>query len=204
MNIKDHWEGVYKDKSPFEVSWYQKEPTVSLELIRQLSLKDSDFIIDVGGGASTLAGCLLEEGFKNITVLDLSSNALACARQQLGERSTLIEWQVEDITNFVPGHKYNLWHDHAVFHFLTDRNDRKKYKQALEISIGVGGYVIIAAFSIGGPTKCSGLDIVQYDAAKLKNELGKDFMLIEERLEKHVTPAGKEQAFGYYVFTKNA
>jgi len=204
MNRKDHWENIYKDKSPLEVSWYQKAPTISLELIKKLSLNNSDFIIDIGGGASKLVDCLIEDGFINITVLDLSSNALAHTQQRLGEKSSLVEWKVEDVTKFVAGHKYDLWHDRAVFHFLTDKNDREKYRQVLEASINIGGHIIIAAFSVGGPTKCSGLDIVQYDREKLKSELGDNFTFIEEKFEKHVTPAGKEQAFGYYIFTKNA
>jgi SAM-dependent methyltransferase len=204
MNKKDHWESIYKNKSPLEVSWYQEKPAISLMLIKKFSQKDADYIIDVGGGASTLSDYLLEDGFKNVTVLDLSSNALAHTRQRLGDKSDFIEWKVEDVTSFVPAHKYDIWHDRAVFHFLTDKNDREKYKQVLESSMNAGGCVIIAAFSIGGPAKCSGLDIVQYDAVKLKNELGRNFTFIEERHEKHITPAGKEQIFGYYVFTKNA
>jgi len=204
MNKKDHWESVYKDKSHLEVSWHQKKPTISLTLIKKIAQNNTDCIIDVGGGASTLSDFLLEEGFNNITVLDLSSNALAHAKQRLGDKSTFIEWKVEDVTNFVSTNKYDIWHDRAVFHFLTTKDDREKYKQVLESSIKTGGCVIIAAFSIGGPKKCSGLDIVQYDAVKLKNELGNNFTFIEERRENHITPAGKEQKFGYYVFTKNA
>jgi len=204
MSRKDHWESVYKDKSPLEVSWYQKEPTLSLALIRKYALDNSEFIIDVGGGASTLADYLLKDGFKNVTVLDLSSNALEQAKQRLGNKSALIEWEVEDVTNFIPTHQYGLWHDRAVFHFLTDESDREKYKHTLETSIKVGSYVIIAAFSIGGPTKCSGLNIVQYDLEKLKEELGKNFVFIEEQFEIHITPKGKEQEFGYYVFNKIA
>ncbi|MBL7004633.1 MAG: class I SAM-dependent methyltransferase [Gammaproteobacteria bacterium] len=204
MNKKAHWESVYKEKSPLEVSWHQKKPTISLALIKKISQNHTDNIIDVGGGASTLADFLLEDGFNNITVLDLSSNALAHAKQRLGDKSTLIEWTVEDVTNFVATHKYDIWHDRAVFHFLTAKDDRDKYKEVLESSINTGGCVIIAAFSIGGPQKCSGLDIVQYDAVKLKNELGNNFTLIEEQHENHITPAGKEQEFGYYVFAKNA
>ena len=204
MNKKDHWESIYKDKSPLEVSWHQQKPTISLSLIRKIAQNNADFIIDVGGGASTLSDFLLEDGFRNITVLDLSSNALAHAKQRLGDKSVFIEWKIEDVTNFAPTHKYDIWHDRAVFHFLTEKEDRKKYRQVLESSIKTGGYVIIAAFEIGGPEKCSGLDIVQYDEVKLKNELGSNFTFIEERHEIHVTPAGKEQQFGYYVFTKNA
>jgi len=175
MNKKDHWESVYKDKSHLEVSWHQKKPTISLALIKKIAQNNTDCIIDVGGGASTLSDFLLEEGFNNITVLDLSSNALAHAKQRLGDKSTFIEWKVEDVTNFVSTNKYDIWHDRAVFHFLTTKDDREKYKQVLESSIKTGGCVIIAAFSIGGPKKCSGLDIVQYDAVKLKNELGNNF-----------------------------
>ena len=204
MNKKEHWESIYKDKSPLEVSWHQKKPTISLTLINKIAQNNSDYIIDVGGGASTLSDFLLEDGFNNITVLDLSYNALAHTKQRLGDKSTFIEWKVEDVTNFVPTHEYDIWHDRAVFHFLTAKEDREKYKQVLESSIKTGGCLIIAAFSIGGPKKCSGLDIVQYDAVKLKNELGNNFTFIEERYENHITPAGKEQKFGYYVFTKNA
>ncbi|CAK0751417.1 Nodulation protein S (NodS) [Gammaproteobacteria bacterium] len=203
MNRKEHWERIYQDKSPFEVSWYQKEPAVSLALMRKLVLKNTDYIIDVGGGASMFCDYLLKDGFKNITILDLSFHALTYVQQRLGDKSKLIEWKVADVTNFVSSHKYDLWHDRAVFHFLTDNDDRKKYRQALEASVKDYGHVIIAAFSIGGPTKCSGLDIVQYDAKTLKEELGEKFILIEEKVEKHLTPVGKEQSFGYYVFTKN-
>jgi len=204
MNKKDHWESIYKDKSPLEVSWHQNKPIISLNLIKKITQNNAKSIIDVGGGASTLADFLLEDGFTNITVLDLSSNALAHARQRLGDKSVFIEWKVEDVTNFVPTHKYDIWHDRAVFHFLTRKEDREKYKQVLESSIKTGGCVIIAAFTIGGPKKCSGLDIVQYDSVKLTKELGNNLTFIEERYEDHITPAGKEQKFGYYVFTKKA
>jgi len=203
MNRKEHWEAIYKDKSPLEVSWHQEKPIISLTLINKFLEKKTDDIIDVGGGASTLSDYLLEDDFKNITVLDLSSNAIEHAKQRLADKSDLIEWIVADVTSFVPAYKYNLWHDRAVFHFLTDKNDREKYKQTLESSIKAGSKVIIVAFSIGGPTKCSGLDIVQYDAAKLKEELGDNFILLEEKHESHITPEGKEQAFEYYVFVRN-
>ncbi|HKK15451.1 MAG TPA: class I SAM-dependent methyltransferase [Gammaproteobacteria bacterium] len=204
MSRKDLWENIYADKSPTGVSWYQKEPATSLSLIRNLPLERDVNIIDVGGGASTLVDYLLEDGFKNITVLDLSSNALALARKRLGEKADLINWKTEDITSYVPGHDYSLWHDRAVFHFLTEKGDREKYKKVLESSIRNGGFVIIAAFSMDGPRRCSGFDIVQYDAEKLQNELGGSFKLVKELPEKHITPAGKEQLFGYYVFTKSA
>jgi len=202
MNRKDHWESIYKNESPQQVSWYQERPTTSLALIRKCSRKGVDAIIDVGGGASTLSDYLLKDGFTNVTVLDLSSNALAHARQRLGNKSASVKWVVNDVTAFVPPQQYDLWHDRAVFHFLNDKNDREKYKSVLSASINVGGYLVIAAFAIGGPTKCSGLDIVQYDAEKLQHELGESFLFLEHRQETHITPAGKEQTFGYYVFTR--
>lgn len=204
MSRKDHWENVYKEKSPLEVSWYQSKPSISLSIINSLPLEKDENLIDVGGGTSTLVDYLIEEGFKNISVLDLSSNALVLAKKRLGKKSELINWHAEDVTRFYPKKAYSLWHDRAVFHFLTEKSDREKYKEVLECSVRVGGYVIIAAFSIGGPTKCSGLDIVQYDAEKIKRELGPRFKFIEEKSESHTTPTGKEQLFGYYVFTKSA
>ncbi len=202
MNRKEHWEAIYKSKSPVGVSWYQQKPTISLELIALCSLSTADYVIDVGGGASTLCDYLLERGYEHLTVLDLSANALEHSKQRLGNNASLIEWQVEDVTKFSALRYYDIWHDRAVFHFLTDESDRKKYKDVLNASVKVGGHVIIAAFSIGGPTKCSGLNIIQYDETKLKTELGKNFTLVEQRTEEHITPGGNAQIFGYYLFTK--
>ena len=204
MSRTEHWEKIYKEKSPLDVSWYQNKPSISLSIVNKLPMDKDDNIIDVGGGASTFVDYLLEEGFKNISVLDLSSNALILAKTRLGEKSQLVNWQIADVTQFSPEKTYSLWHDRAVFHFLTEKSEREKYKEVLASAIKVGGYVIIAAFAIGGPTKCSGLDIVQYDAEKIKQELGSDFTLIDEKSELHITPAGREQLFGYYVFSKNA
>jgi SAM-dependent methyltransferase len=204
MNSKEHWEAIYKSKSPVDVSWYQQKPTISLELIAMYSLSTADSIIDVGGGTATLCDYLLESGYQHLTVLDLSANALEHSKQRLGDKAGLIAWQVEDVTKFSAPKQYDIWHDRAVFHFLTGESDRKKYKDVLTASVKVGGHVIIAAFSIGGPTKCSGLNIVQYDGTKLKTELGKDFGLVEQRTEEHVTPSGNVQLFGYYLFVKNA
>jgi SAM-dependent methyltransferase len=204
MSRTEHWEKIYKEKSPLDVSWYQTKPFVSLSIINNLPMGKDENIIDVGGGASTFVDCLVEEGFKNISVLDLSSNALTLAKSRLGEKSKLVNWQIDDITQFTPTKQYSLWHDRAVFHFLTEKSDREKYKEVLASAVKVGGYVIIAAFSIGGPTKCSGLDIVQYDAEKIKQEFESHFKLINEKSETHITPAGREQLFGYYVFSKKA
>lgn len=204
MNSKAHWEAIYKDKLPVEVSWYQQELAISLELIALYSLSTADSIIDVGGGASTLCDDLLEKSYSDLTILDLSANALEHSKQRLGDKANLINWQVEDVTTFSAPELYDIWHDRAVFHFLTEKGDRKKYKDVLNASVKVGGHIIIAAFSIEGSTKCSGLNIVQYDATKLKDELGKNFTLLEQRTEEHITPTGSVQTFGYYLFVKNA
>lgn len=203
MNKKAHWENIYQNKSPEEVSWYQNAPTISLDLIGACSLTHDAEMIDVGGGASTLVDRLLEKGYKHLTVLDLSENALEHSKKRLGNKATLIEWLVEDITQFSTLKRYDIWHDRAVFHFLTHESDREKYKNVLNRSVKVGGYVMIAAFAMGGATKCSGLDIVQYDAEKLKNELGDNFILIKQCTENHVTPSGNIQNFGYFLFLKN-
>lgn len=198
---KTHWQNVYKDKSSLDVSWYQKEPTLSLELFHSAKVKSDDAIIDVGGGASVLVDYLYKEGFSNLTVLDISENALASARERLGDSAKNIEWLEADITQFNAPHQFSLWHDRAVFHFLTEKSDRESYVKALKHALKPNGHLIIAAFVIGGPEKCSGLDIVQYDSEKLIAELGKDFELLEERNEVHITPANKEQTFTYFHFT---
>lgn len=204
MNRKDHWESIYRNKSPLDVSWYQKEPALSLSLINSLRLKKDENIIDVGGGASTLVDRLLDEGFENVSVLDLSANALDHAAHRLGHRAKSVTWMNEDITNLVPDRSYSLWHDRAVFHFLTEKSDRQKYRKALEAAVRPDGHAIIAAFAIGGPKKCSGLDIVQYDGGKLQKELGERFALIEERSETHITPQGRKQLFGFFLFRRAA
>ena len=197
---KEHWDHVYQDKSALEVSWYQQKPALSLGMIKHTEVAKTSAIIDIGGGASTLVDCLLSDGFTNISVLDISANALRQAQQRLGSKADNIHWLVTDITSFIAAAKFDLWHDRAVFHFLTENADRLAYVSVLKRSLQPGGHVIMAAFAIGGPVKCSGLDIVQYDANKLCNELGAEFKLVEEASEIHLTPAGKEQKFGYFRF----
>ncbi len=203
MSQAVHWENVYQNKSAEEVSWYQEVPAVSLSILQGLSLNKADRIIDVGGGASTLVDGLLQDGFTAISVLDLSSSALELAKKRLGEPAQQVDWLVEDITRFAPQKAYTFWHDRAVFHFLTKAEDRAKYKKVLASSVKVGGYIMIAAFSKGGPEQCSGLDIVQYDSDKIQNELGDGFQLLDEVAEEHVTPSGKVQLFRYFVFKKH-
>lgn len=195
---KQHWETVYQDKSPLEVSWYQSRPTLSLELIASCELSPAASVIDVGGGASTLVDHLLEQGYRHLSVLDISAAALEHARRRLGERAGEVEWIEADITEFVPPRTYDLWHDRAVFHFLTEAEDRSRYRDLLERAIAPGGHLIIAAFAPDGPTMCSGLPICRYDAAGLLDEVGPGFKLVDERREVHVTPADKEQSFAFF------
>lgn len=204
IDRKTHWQKIYREKPPSEVSWYQTEPKLSLELIHRCRVARDGAIIDVGGGASVLVDHLYRQGYTNLAVLDISDRALAVAKQRLGDAAGEIEWFESDITEFKSPHLFSLWHDRAVFHFLTDKSDRDAYLEALKLALRPGGHLIIAAFAIGGTKKCSGLDIVQYDASKLKRELGVAFELVEEKNEMHITPANKAQQFTYYRFIREA
>ena len=201
---KAHWEKVYNSKSPLEVSWYQTRPTLSMRLIRHTQIAHDEPVIDVGGGASTLVDHLLDTGFSNISVLDISASALTQARKRLGDRSAEVNWYNEDIVGFNPPNRFTLWHDRAVFHFLTNQDERDKYVDVLKRSVKADGHVIMMTFALGGPQKCSGLDIVQYDADKLMTELGPGFELCESGHEVHVTPAGSEQQFAWFRLTRTA
>jgi len=198
---KEHWENVYQKKSPLEVSWHQKEPTLSLQLIRGTQLALDAPIIDVGGGASMLVDKLCHEGYSNVSVLDVSENALVHAKDRLADQAAMVEWFEEDVTRFNPPHRFALWHDRAVFHFLTARADRERYINVLKQALEPGGHLIMMTFAIDGPAKCSGLDIVQYDANKLMAELGPGFKLEETGFELHITPAGGQQKFAYFCLS---
>jgi len=173
-----------------------------VELIGQCRLDTDDPIIDVGGGASSLVDCLAAGGFSRIAVLDLSSAALAVSKKRLGVRSVDIEWIESDITAFEPAHDFRLWHDRALFHFLTEPADRRRYVEVLKRALSPGGHLILASFAVGGPERCSGLPIVQYDGPKLLAELGGEFSLVEQRRESHVTPAGNVQEFEWFRCTR--
>lgn len=194
---KQHWDGVYSSRRPDEVSWYQHDPALSLALIARAGLAPDEPIVDVGGGASLLVDRLLDAGHARITVLDLSAAALAHARARLGPRAAAVEWVEADVTAWKPEARYALWHDRAVLHFLTEPDDRRRYAAVLEQALVPGGQAIIGAYAVGGPTRCSGLDIVQYDAPRLLGELGTSFELVEDTAEMHRTPAGGEQAFAW-------
>lgn len=199
---KAHWESVYELKDPTEMSWFQAEPVTSLEMITNCGLKLSDPVIDVGGGASVLVDRMIDQDYTDLTVLDISEAALASSRNRLGLKADRVSWVVSDVTTFSADKKFALWHDRAVFHFLTEDEDRRCYIQVLKNALEIGGYLIIASFAIGGPEKCSGLPIVQYDAVKLERELGAGFKLVSKRSEEHLTPAGMLQKFNYFHFVR--
>ena len=202
VDRKTHWENIYANSSPLCVSWYQEDPALSLQLIRNTGLAPDAPMIDVGGGASTLVDRLCDESYTHVGVLDVSANALALARDRLAEKAKAVEWFEADVTCFSPPHRFSLWHDRAVFHFLTEKTDRDRYLDVMKKTLEPDGHLIIMAFAIDGPTKCSGLDIVQYDENKLMAELGPGFVLLETGHQVHVTPAGNEQKFAYFRFQR--
>lgn len=198
MSGKTHWDAVYRSRAPDAVSWYSPHLERSLALIERSCPDKSASIIDVGGGESTLVDDLLERGYRHITVLDISEKALDVARQRLGSRAGDVEWLAADITKAVlPAQTYDLWHDRAVFHFLTSAADREAYVRAVAASVKLGGHVIVATFGPEGPAKCSGLDVVRYDAERLHSEFGVKFELEESATEIHHTPSGATQQFLY-------
>ena len=202
MSRKAHWEGVYGRRSHLDVSWYQERPERSLAMIDAAGSGAGDGVIDVGGGASVLVDHLLDRGFTEVSVLDISDAALAVARQRLGERAAVVEWIESDITHFEPPRRYRLWHDRAVFHFLTDPADRRAYVDVLDRALADDGEAVFATFAIEGPQQCSDLDVVRYDADKIAAELAPRFALVATEPEIHRTPAGKEQAFNWFRFQR--
>ncbi len=197
---KDHWEKVYATKQPQEVSWTQEKPQTSLDFILSFQLDKKASIIDIGGGDSKLVDYLLDEGFEDISVLDISENALTRAKQRLGEKANKVNWIVADITDFAPEKKYDVWHDRATFHFLTTAEQIHKYlNNALT---AVSKYLTIGTFSENGPKKCSGLDIKQYTENELQTELSIGFQKIKCINEDHITPFNTIQNFLFCSFKK--
>jgi len=197
-----HWEGVYTKKGENEVSWFQENPAPSLELIAHVGATPASAIIDVGGGASRLVDNLVDRGFEDVTVLDLSVAVLAAAKARLGSRAAQVQWIVADATVWEPVKAYDVWHDRAAFHFLTEECDRAAYVARLDRAIKVGGYIIIATFALDGPERCSGLPVVRYDPARLGEILGNSFQLIDTRHHTHATPWGSDQSFQFSVFRR--
>jgi SAM-dependent methyltransferase len=199
---KLHWERVHESKDAEQASWWQSEPTRSLELIEASGVSLGDPIIDVGAGASTLVDHVLAAGYSDMTVLDLSGAALDRVRQRLGERARHIRFVQADVTTWSARRDYALWHDRAVFHFLTDPSDRQAYRSTLAGALRTGGQAIIATFGLAGPESCSGLDVARYSAESLSAEMGDMFELLESVDDIHRTPWGAEQAFVFCRFKR--
>jgi SAM-dependent methyltransferase len=195
-----HWHDVYTDKQPEDVSWYQATPAPSLAALDRFAVRASQSLIDIGGGASNLVDALLARGWEDVTVLDIAAPALAAAQARLGERAADVTWQVADITAWLPARRYDIWHDRAVFHFLTAPGQRDAYVRALGAGLAEGGLAIIATFALDGPEKCSGLPVERYDAQKLAQTLGPKFHLEASWREEHKTPWGAAQVFTWCVF----
>lgn len=203
MQAKAHWESVYATKEPGQVSWYRSHLDTSLALIERLAPSHSAAIIDVGGGASTLADDLVRRGYANVTILDLSETALRAAKERLGTASAQIQWLTADVCEAdLPLDRFDIWHDRAVFHFLTLPEQRAAYVARAAASVKKTGHLIVSTFGPEGPTRCSGLDTAHYDAAALEAEFGSQFRLVDSQIEWHTTPAGGKQQFLYCLFER--
>ena len=206
MNIDDrkcHWNGIYDQKKMDEVSWFQKTPSTSIELIKSLNLDLNASIIDIGGGDGFLVDHLISMGFKDITVLDISLSAINKAKKRLGNKSSDVNWIVCDVSEFVPQKKYDLWHDRAAFHFLTEKNEIKHYRKTAEMTIKKNGALVIGTFSKNGPLKCSGIEISQYSQVDLSSLFKDKFQLNKSFQIDHKTPFNTIQNFTFCSFIKN-
>lgn len=190
-----HWQRAYAERSTDELSWTERSPATSMELIGEAGLEKDAAIIDVGGGASTLAAELNLAGYTDLTVADISAKAMETARSQLGERSARIEWVQADVRDHDFGRRFDLWHDRAVFHFMVDAPDRDGYLSVLRRSLRADGHLILATFGPDGPTECSGLPVSRYDTQSLTEALGGGFQIITSRVRDHRTPSGRSQQF---------
>jgi 2-polyprenyl-3-methyl-5-hydroxy-6-metoxy-1,4-benzoquinol methylase len=192
-----HWDNAYATKGEAGVSWFEEAPTLSLELIRQAGAGPESRIVDIGGGASRLVDALIDEGLGRVTVLDISSAALDAARTRLGAAAGAVEWIAADVTEWTPAQRYDIWHDRAAFHFLTEAEQRKAYVARLRQALQPEGHAIIATFALDGPERCSGLPVMRYDPAGLAEALGPSFRLVDQRRHVHTTPWGSTQAFQF-------
>lgn len=198
MSDKKHWESIYSTKQHNQVSWFQEHAALSLQFIRDTGVGPDAHILDVGAGASVLVDDLLDAGYHNLSVLDISAAALRAAQARLGATASRVHWIEADITQLeLPEASIDVWHDRAVFHFLTNAQDRQRYVQTVQHAVKPGGHVIIATFAEDGPLKCSGLDIVRYRPETLHHEFGAGFELLKSQNEHHHTPSGADQSFIY-------
>ena len=205
MNTQNHWEQVYQSKAANAVSWFRPHLERSLSLIEKAAPDPAMSIIDVGGGESTLVDDLLGAGYLDVSVLDISQAAIDATRQRLGPTDNAVAWWVGDVTQVaLPTARYHVWHDRAVFYFLTDLAQRQAYVRLVMHAVKPGGHVIVATFGPEGPSKCSGLDVVRYDADRLHGEFGDAFRLVESATEVHDTPFGTSQQFIYCYCVKSS
>ena len=199
MDRHEHWNSIYQTKAVTDVSWFESDPQISVELISTTS-SSHDRVIDVGGGASRLVDRLVATGFESVTVLDISEIALEHAKARLGAQAAQVHWIVGDICQITELPPCDIWHDRAVFHFLTEPHDRRKYVELVTRTVRIGGHVIIGTFAVDGPLKCSGLEVCRYNAGTLSRELGSRFKLVQERSHTHLTPTNKPQQFFFGLF----
>lgn len=197
----DHWQSAWA-KNPDSKSWVQQRPDLSLAMITACQLAPNSAILDMGGGASTLVDFLLADGYCNLTIVDISANALQLAQTRLGPKAKQLNWIADDACQWQPDQKFDLWHDRAVFHFLTDAADRAAYKKRLYDAVPVGGFLVMASFALDGPTVCSGLPVIGYDGDHMAAEIGSGFRLLEAQSDTHITPLAHQQQFQYCRFLR--
>jgi SAM-dependent methyltransferase len=198
-----HWETVYSEKHERDLSWFQERPEPSLELIARAGATPASDVIDIGGGASRLVDALLARGFAHVSVLDLSETALAKARARLGDGAEKVKWIAADVTAWQPDARYDVWHDRAAFHFLTEPDAQRAYVERLRLALRDGGHAIIATFAHDGPEKCSGLPVARHSAETIGALLGTEFALVDARRHEHATPWGSVQKFQFSTFVRS-
>jgi 2-polyprenyl-3-methyl-5-hydroxy-6-metoxy-1,4-benzoquinol methylase len=204
LDRRSHWQNVYQTKGERDVSWFQESPTISLDLIRATGVTHDASIVDIGGGTSRLIDALLAESFSAVTVLDISEQALATAKARLGALGAKAKWIAADVTAWEPSQSYDVWHDRAAFHFLTEPRDRTAYAERVAQSVRPGGHVIIGTFALDGPERCSGLPVVRYDSTAISELLGPSFVFLESRRHSHQTPTGTIQRFQFSRFRRGS
>lgn len=201
-NRRAHWENIYQTSGERKVSWFQENPAPSLELIALTGATPSSAIVDIGGGASRLVDSLLAQGYRDITVLDLSPSSLAAAQERLGKDAGRIKWIVADVTTWQPSHRYDIWHDRAAFHFLNSEEEQAAYVACLRQALKVGGHAIIGTFALDGPEQCSGLPVTRHSAETIGALLGPGFKVVDSRRHQHITPWQSVQNFQFSTLVK--
>jgi SAM-dependent methyltransferase len=203
MNRKRHWEALYHAKTPEQMAWHQATPRLSLDMIAAAALPYTAAIVDVGGGASTLVDHLLDEGYLDVTVLDIAANSLAAAQARLGARAEDVTWLAADILQAELPQRYDVWHDRALFHFLADPAERARYMAAARAALKENGHLIVATFAPDGPTRCADLDVVRFAPEQLCETVGPGFYLVSSELRTHVTPWNSHQQFLFCHFHRH-